>query len=272
MLIHYGINSHDDTTTRQKTNEMERLEKALGHNKLKNSKELPSLHTTTRQKTNEMKRLEKALIPTEDIIVDIMDEVIMSPRRQELQAKFMEAMKANPEWFLQQQKLVEQTGKGISYDPHLGMTEAEWEEFEKLDSTMNDMQVVSSGTAKITVTKTNDIISFKTDDKKLSSLNLTTIDIKKNSVKIFDYLLTLVDTICVTNSDNIFKSEWRGYKWEFSEPSNLTMPTSQEALQNLSMKLYGFTLGLFEKTGKTYIEISGTETDKGMKIPQVLQK
>ncbi len=49
------------TTTRQKTNEMERLEKALGHNKLKNAKELPSLHTTTRQKTNEMKRLEKAL-------------------------------------------------------------------------------------------------------------------------------------------------------------------------------------------------------------------
>ncbi len=29
--------------------------------KLKNAKELPSLHTTTRQKTNEMERLEKAL-------------------------------------------------------------------------------------------------------------------------------------------------------------------------------------------------------------------
>jgi hypothetical protein len=29
--------------------------------KLKNAKELPSLHTTTQQKTNEMERLEKAL-------------------------------------------------------------------------------------------------------------------------------------------------------------------------------------------------------------------
>ncbi len=29
--------------------------------KLKNAKELPSLHTTTRQKTNEMERLKKAL-------------------------------------------------------------------------------------------------------------------------------------------------------------------------------------------------------------------
>ncbi len=225
----------------------------------------PTKTTATEKKiTRNIQHDINFLIPTGEYIVDIMDEVTISPRRQELQAKFTKAMKDNPEWFMQQQKLVEITGKGISYDPKLGMKEAEWEEYKKLINNMSDMQVVSSGTAKITVTKTDDIISFKAEGK-LSYLNSTTIDLKNNVVKVSGYTLTPLDTICVTNDDNAFKTSWRGYKWLFSDPANAVMPSSQEELTHFSMKLYSLTLGLFEKTRRSYIEISGSEISEGKK-------
>lgn len=216
-----------------------------------------------------------SLLPAGEYTVDIMDEVIMSPRRQELQEKFMQAAKTNSEWFMQQQKIIEQTGKGISYDPRLGMTEAEWEEYKKLMYSMSDMQVSSSGTAKVIVSKKNDIITFKSEGK-LASLNNTSIDIKNKTVKVNNNILPLIDTICVTNPDNVFKTAWRGYKFQFTDPPNATMPTTQEELSNFSMSLYGFTLGLFDNSGKTYIEISASETSGGQqriryKIPIVFQ-
>lgn len=191
-----------------------------------------------------------------------MDVVTVSARRQELQAKFMQALKANPDWFMRQLNIAKTTGKKISYNPKVGMTKAEWKEFIKLMDNMSDMQAVSSGTAKVTISKSNDIISFKAEGK-LSCLNSTTIDIKNNVVKVFNYTLTPTDTICVTNADNVFKSAWRGYEWKFSEPANAQLPATKNALAHFSMKLYEFTLALFDKTGKSYIEISGSEMTEG---------
>jgi len=215
------------------------------------------------------------LLPTGEYTVDIMDQVTMSPRRQELQEKFMQAVKVNSEWFMQQQKNIEQTGEGIPYDPRLGMTETEWEEYKKFIDSMSDMKVISSGTVKVKVIKTNNIITFKSEGK-LDPLNNTSIDTKNKTVKMNNSILPLIDTICVTNSDNIFKTAWRGYKFQISNPPNATMPATQEELANYSMSIYGFTLGLFENSDKTYIEISASETSKGQqltryKIPIVFQ-
>jgi hypothetical protein len=218
-----------------------------------------------KQITRSLQQDINALIPAGEITVDVMDQVSISPRRAELQAKFMQAMKENPDWFLQQQKLVESTGQAVAYDPRLGMMEEEWNEYKILLENMNDMNAVSSGKEKLTVTKQNCIIRFRAGEK-LSSLNSTMIDTKNNIVKVFDYTLTPTDTICVTNPDNGFKSSWRGYKWQFSNPSDVSMPTSSEELADLSMSLYSFTVGLFDKTGKTYIEIAGSETKQGKQI------
>jgi hypothetical protein len=43
------------------------------------------------------------------------------------------------------------------------------------------------------------------------------------------------------------------------------------------MKLFSFTLGLFPESGKTYIEIAGSEVEKGkdivkFKVPFVIRK
>lgn len=216
-----------------------------------------------------------SLLPTGEYTVDIMDELTVSPRRHELQEKFIQAARANSEWFLQQQTITTQTGEGISYDPRLGMTEEEWEEYKKFMDSMSDMQVASSGTVKVVVSKKNDIITFKSEGK-LALLNNTSIDTKNKTVKVNNSILPLKDTICVTNADNVFKTGWRGYKFQFSDPPNATIPTTQEELANFSMSLYGFTLGLFDNSGKTYIEISASETSGGQqltryKIPIVFQ-
>lgn len=207
------------------------------------------------------------VIPPGEYTVDIMDQVMMSARRVELNAKFQKAIQANPEWFKLQDKIFEETHKAPPYDPRVGMTESEWEEYKKLMGTMNDMYVVSSGQAKVVVSKANDIISFKSDGK-LSYLNSVTIDINNKTVKMDEYTLPFLDTINVTDADNIFKTPWRGYRFQFSnrDPSLTEVPMTQEELSKISMKLYGFMIGLFEKTNKTYIEISGSEIKNGQKI------
>ena len=73
-----------------------------------------------------------ALLPSGEFTADIMDKIKMSPRGKELQDKFMAAMKADPEWFLQQQRIVEKTGKEPPYDAHLGMSENEWNEYQSI--------------------------------------------------------------------------------------------------------------------------------------------
>lgn len=132
---------------------------------------------------------------------------------------------------------------------------------------MSDMYVESSGKAKVLISKTNDIISFRSEGK-LSYLNSVTIDIKNKTVKMDEYTLPFLDTINVTNADNVFKTPWRGYRFQFSnrDPTLTEIPTTQEELSKISMKLYGFMIGLFEKTNKTYIEISGSELRNGQKI------
>jgi hypothetical protein len=203
-----------------------------------------------------------SLIPSGEIKVDIMDEVRMSPRRLELQTKFMKAIKENSEWFMQQQELVEKTGQGISYDTRLGMTEEEWEEYKGYINDMSDIEAVSSGKVEVIILRENDIISFKADGK-LKYLNSITIDVKNNLINVNEYKLSPIDTICVTNANNAFKTAWRGYKWRYSDPADPIMPTSQEDISRVTMKLYSFTLGLFENTGRTYIEISGSEISGG---------
>lgn len=186
----------------------------------------------------------------------------MAPRRQILNEKFLQAQKKNHDWFIQQFKLQKNTGYKFSYNPNLGLTEDEWKEYEKLNQDLSDMKAISTGTAKIIVTRKNNTISFKTDGK-LSYLNSTTIDIKNNIVKVSNYGLALMDTICVKDSNNVFKTAWRGYKWKFSDPENLTFPTSKEEMNNYASKRFEFTLGLFEKTRETFIEISGYEKAEG---------
>lgn len=217
-----------------------------------------------------------ALLPSGEYTVDIMDKIKMSPRRQELQDKFMTAMKADPEWFLQQQRFVEETGKEPPYDARLGMTEAEWAEYKSIMNNVEDMEAEPSGSEKLIISNVGGIIRFKSTGK-LEYINFVSIDIHNKEVYIFDHRLGLLDTICVKNDKNVFKTAWRGYEFQFTDNKNIGIPKSSEELKNISMKLFTFTLGLFPNSGRTYIEISGSEVNKGkdlvrFKVPFLIRK
>lgn len=216
-----------------------------------------------------------ALLPSGEYTLDIMDKIKMSPRRQELQSKFMQAVKSNPDWFLEQQKQLETSGKEPTYDARMGLSESEWNEYKLMLNKIDDMEAEASSSEKVTVYNVAGFVSFKSNGK-LAYLNAVRLDIQNKRVSIGDYTLPLIDTICVRNDKNVFKTAWRGYEFQFADPSNVNRPTNQAELAKVNLKFYAFTLGLFEKTGKTYIEISGSETLNGQdllryKVPFVIR-
>jgi hypothetical protein len=217
-----------------------------------------------------------ALLPSGEYTVDIMDKIKMSPRRKELQDKFMVAMKADPDWFLEQQHLVEQTGKEPLYDVRLGMSEEEWLEYKSIMNNVEDMEAEPSGSETLKISNVGGIIRFQSA-RKLEYINFVTIDIQKKEVYMFDHTLSLLDTICVKNDKNVFKTAWRGYEFQYTDDKKIGIPKNSEELKPINIKLFTFTLGLFPKSGRTYIEISGSEVNNGkdlvrFKVPFVIRK
>lgn len=204
-----------------------------------------------------------ALLPVGEVVVDIMDGVRMSPRREELMSKFLIASKKYPDFIFQRQKLAEETGNVGPYDPRLGLTIEEKKELDSLSDDLSDMFAITTDTARVLILKKGNIISFKTKHSRLSYLNFLTIDTKNSIVKILNYTLTPSDTICVAKETNIYKSRWRAYRWEFSKKSNKIMPSTQSELSKFSMEFYELTIGLFEKTGKTFFKFKGNEITNG---------
>lgn len=94
-------------------------------------------------------------------------------------------------------------------------------------------------------------------------MNSITIDIRKNKIKVNGQFLDPVDTINVSNDSNVFKTRWKGYRWDFSDPKEVSEPATQAEIEKLTATHYSFVLGLFEKTNQTYIEISGDKFDNG---------
>jgi hypothetical protein len=181
--------------------------------------------------TRDVSRDLDLLIPAGQLKVDVRDEMKVSPRRAELLQRFTESIRENSEWFMQAYKKTLETNEKLAYDSRLGLSEEEWKEFGKMNEENIGIEMVSSSYERVTVKRKKGVISFKTGEK-LDALNELTIDTKRNKVTMFGYELAPQDTICVVDPTNVFKSTWRGYKWQYVEPEDATMPTSQEELAN----------------------------------------
>jgi len=216
---------------------------------------------TLRQKslTRHLEKDLAFLLPIGNLSVDHLDKIVMSSRRQELYNKFLLAMKANPEWFLQNANHAV-TG----YDKRLGMSLEEWKEFQQMEQTMSDFSIESSGKVALGISFQNDQYHFQSAGK-ISILNTMILDAKRNHVQIQGHTLLPKDTISVTSKNNIFKDSWRGYGWNFAERSSLAMPSTQEELSRYSSKVYSVTIGFFESTAQAFLEISATEIQNGQK-------
>lgn len=213
----------------------------------------------------------KALLPRGNVKADIMDEVKVLPRYQELQNKFLDGVKQHQEWFLEQQKIVEKTGQAISYHPNLGMSETEFNEYKDLMESGMGFEMVSSGTESINIKFQNDLITFSGTGK-LIVLDDLSINLNEKTVMIGSYKLDKIDTINVDSDRNGLKSKWKGFSWSY-ESSNKSDGFSQlesmDDIKTLDMKIYKLTIGRLEKNGKTYIEITEKEISKGERTKNV---
>lgn len=213
----------------------------------------------------------KILLPDSEEKVDIIDGVKMDPRYELLYSKFMTAVKENNDWFLEQQQIVEQTGNPMPYHPNIGMTEKEYDEFKSLMEKGPGVEMIKSGTAKVTFNYQGNIIYLKGTGK-LEILNDVKIDLAENVVWIGDFKLDNLQEINVDSDKNGLKSKWRGYQWRYeytNNPAAISNLESMEELQTLIMKQYKFTIGRLEKDLTTYIEITEKEIENGVKTKTI---
>lgn len=221
--------------------------------------------------TGEVKQDLKILLPDKEEKVDIIDGVKMDPRYELLYSKFMIAVRENNEWFLEQQKIVEQTGNPMPYHPNIGMTEDEYDEFKALMEKGPGVEMIKSGTAKVTFDYQDDIIYLKGTGR-LDILNDVKIDLEENVVWIGDFKLDNFQEINVDNDNNGLKSKWRGYQWRYettNKPNGFSELESTEDFQTLIMKQYKLTIGRLEKDLTTYIEITEKEMENGVKTKTI---
>ena len=213
----------------------------------------------------------KILLPDNEVKVDIIDGVKMDPRYELLYSKFLSAVKKNNEWFLQQQKTVEQTGNPMPYHPNVGMSESEYEEFKTLIEKGPGVEMGKSGSAKVAFDYQSDIIRLKGTDR-LEILNDVKIDLENNIVWIGDFKLDDFQEINVDTDNNGLKSKWKGYQWRYeytNKPNGFSELESPEDFQDLVMKQYKLTVGRLDKDLTTYIEITEKEIENGVKTKTI---
>jgi hypothetical protein len=221
--------------------------------------------------TGDVKKDLMILLPNRENKVDIIDGVKMDPRYELLYSKFMTAVQENGDWFLEQQKIVEQTGNPMSYHPNIGMTEKEYEEFKALMEKGPGVEMVKSGTAKVTFDYQDDIIQLKGTDR-LEILNEVKIDLSQNVVWIGEFELNNFQEINVDTDDNGLKSKWSGYQWRYEYTNNangFSDLASTEDMQSIIMKQYKLTIGRLDKDMTTYIEITEKEIENGVKTKTI---
>lgn len=221
--------------------------------------------------TGEVQHDVKILIPDSEVKVDIIDGIKMDPRYELLYSKFMTAVQKNNEWFLEQQKIIEQTGNPMPYHPNTGLTEVEYTELKTLIEKGPGVEMVKSGTAKVTFNFQDKIIYLKGTGR-LEILNDVKIDLAENVVWIGDIKLDNFQEINVDTDKNGLNSKWNGYQWRYeyiNKPNGFNELSSTEDLQTLSMKQYKLTVGRLDKDKSTYIEITKKEIENGKKTKTI---
>ena len=156
-------------------------------------------------------------LPTDEISVERVD-VELPPRLVELTNKLKLAMEQNPDWAMEHVKKA-QLGKPLPYDPRLGLTKEEYDEFLSL-ADIKERKVVGSGTLVVKPLSAN---LYQLDTRgTIPDLDGITIDLDKNVV-------TTPHAVCSDYSQprvtkgGIF-GPWKGHAWKFEEvdPDKLT--------------------------------------------------
>ena len=189
---------------------------------------------------------------------DLMDSLVHPARHTELLERFMGSAAKHPDWFIE---VTAAAGRGefLKYHPNTGLTSGEWDE---LQSMMDSVQAVPSGTEEITIRDSAGYFRFEGTGR-LAIINVFTLDPGSLLVHLPTVDLPFADAVTVVDARNAFKSEWNGYSWRYEYPPDADAELLKD-LPNLTIILYQFTVGRIHRTGKRLISIKVKEIRDGV--------
>ncbi len=202
----------------------------------------------------------KTLLPEGTHQFEVLDSVETTPRQIELTEKFQKAYQNNMDEFNAYFEKTRNKEKA-EFPKNDNITEDELTEF--IDYSKN-IKLLPSGTLNVTVKYSKNKVSFQSSGK-LEILNYIEFDLSKDVAKIENYILPFKDSTKVSTMTNALQDSWKGFTWEFVDPKDIEMPTS-ETIHNVSIKRYKVTLGTLDKTNKTFMIIKGQEFKDGQKL------
>jgi hypothetical protein len=213
--------------------------------------------SSTSQKDNSKVR---TLLPEGTHQFEVLDSVETTPRQTELTEKFQKAYQTHMDVFNAYFEKI-RNKENVEFPRNDILTKEELNEF--MDYSKN-IKLLPSGALNVTVKYSKNKISFQSSGK-LEILNYIEFDISKNVAKIENYILPFKDSTKVSTTTNALQDSWKGFTWEFIDPKDIEMPTS-ETIHNVSIKRYKLTLGTLDKTNKTFMTIKGQELKDGQKL------
>ncbi|OGX92290.1 hypothetical protein BEN49_16410 [Hymenobacter coccineus] len=186
----------------------------------------------------------------------------MSPRLMALSEKFKAGIQKDPSWIIEQTKRAK-PGPMI-YDKKIGMTEAEWAEYQTAIDPGN-LRVAPQFTGDVKIVRDKNTLRFIATDK-LAMLNDSWFDLAKNEVHIAEYVLPFVQETTVGTATNVYGSSWKAYTWEMHDPQvddfeNLDFEKIK-AMKKLTV--FNVQLGKLDKTGQTFMKLKGQSIVNGV--------
>jgi hypothetical protein len=177
-----------------------------------------------------------------------------------LQKKMTEAIQKNAEWFAEYRK---NNSLPLPYHKNLGLTPAEYNEFLRLSSANKPI-------LKRTSVLSLDIMHKKTEIQfrgvgQLQFFDDVIIHFKDRSITLDEKKLKYLTEESAPDTNNIFRSPWKGYTWQYLSPDN-ALQIPKDEYQKKNVTIYKVTIGKLEKGNRTFIITKGIEYDKGEKV------
>ena len=155
-------------------------------------------------------------------------------------------------------------GMMTSYHENFGITESEYREFL---GRAESLELISTGKGDLNFEVRDSVILFHSEGK-LSVFNGLKINTNKNIIYFKDYELTFEGEIIIDDASNGLRSRWRGYKWTFKSPADLSIGSATD-LDHLSAVQVEFTIGQLEREGLIYMEIKERVIENGQNIASI---
>lgn len=180
-----------------------------------------------------------------------------SPRLVALQKKMTEAIQKNAQWFAEYKA---QNSLPLPYHPNLGLSPGEYKELIIL-SQDDKPRLKKTGAEVLLIIQEKHSIRFD-GMRVLEFLDDVEINFMSNTVTMNQNKLKFLSEESSADTNNIFRSPWKGYSWQLLQPANaMEIPRDKYGKNNI--RIYKFTVGKLERGNRSFIIAKGFQYSKG---------